>query len=108
MSGKDAARLAEVFRLIGDESRLGILMACLDEPVCVSDIAGLTRLSPSLVSHHLRRLRQARLVAASKRGRQVFYAAADAHVRRVIGDMAEHLSEPMGAGMASRRSPARR
>jgi DNA-binding transcriptional ArsR family regulator len=92
MHGK-ATGLAGIFRVMGDRSRLAILIACLERPICVSDIALATGLSPSLVSHHLRRLRLVRLVAGSRRGRQVFYAAADAHVRRVVTDMADHVAE---------------
>jgi DNA-binding transcriptional ArsR family regulator len=89
----DAVQLAEIFRLMGDASRLRIILACLDEPICVSDIAGATRLSPSLVSHHLRLLRAARVLRAERQGRQVFYAAADQHVRTVITDMVAHVGE---------------
>ena len=89
-----ARRLAEVFRLMGDASRLRIILACLDRPICVSDIARETGLSASLVSHHLRLLRGARVLGAMRRGRQVFYAAADDHVRRVIRDMVAHVAEP--------------
>ncbi|MBS0473008.1 MAG: helix-turn-helix transcriptional regulator [Proteobacteria bacterium] len=88
-----AIQLAEIFRLMGDASRLRIILACLDEPICVSDIASATRLSPSLVSHHLRLLRGARVLRAERQGRQVFYAAADQHVRTVITDMVAHVGE---------------
>lgn len=92
-----AVELAEVFRLMGDASRLRIILACLDQPTCVSDIAGKTRLSPSLVSHHLRLLRAARVVRAERQGKQVFYVAADEHVRCVIIDMVSHVAEPTDA-----------
>src|SRR5271166_5523792 len=96
MSDDEAASLAEMFRLMGDASRLRIILACLDEPTCVGDIAARTRLSPSLVSHHLRLLRGARLLRAERQGKQVFYVAADAHVRHVIIDMVAHAREPQG------------
>ena len=86
--------LAEIFRLMGDASRLKIILACLDTPTCVSDIALRTRLSPSLVSHHLRLLRAARVVLAQRHSKQVFYVAADQHIRSVITDMVAHVSEP--------------
>ena len=89
-----AAQLAEVFHLIGDPSRLRIVFTCLDEPVCVSDIAAQLELSQSLVSHHLRLLKAARLLNAERRGKQVFYWAADEHIRHVLNDMATHISEP--------------
>ncbi|MEE8274524.1 MAG: transcriptional regulator, partial [Alphaproteobacteria bacterium] len=46
------------------------------------------------VSHHLRLLRAARILRAERRGKQVFYSAADEHIRTVLGDMIEHVAEP--------------
>ena len=89
-----AIELAEVFRLMGDASRLRIILECLETPTCVSDIATRTKLSPSLVSHHLRLLRAARVLRAQRRGKQVFYLAADEHIRCVITDMVAHVGEP--------------
>jgi DNA-binding transcriptional ArsR family regulator len=88
-----AIELAEMFRLMGDPSRLRIILACLDAPTCVSDVATRTRLSPSLVSHHLRLLRAARILRAERQGKQVFYAPADEHVRCTIADMVAHVGE---------------
>ncbi len=88
-----AVDLAEMFRLMGDPSRLRILLACLEEPVAVGALAAGLELSPSLVSHHLRLLRATRLVRSERRGKQVFYVAADEHVRRVLTDMVAHVSE---------------
>ncbi len=88
------AELAEVFHLMGDPSRLSILMAVLDGPRAVAEIAAATGLSASLVSHHLRLLRAGRLVRAERRGKQVFYTVDDAHIRSVLTDMAEHVAEP--------------
>lgn len=87
-----------MFRIMGDASRLKILLVCLDAPVCVSDIAASVGLSPSLVSHHLRLLRAARMLRAERQGKQVFYAAADDHVRCVISDMVAHVEERDDAG----------
>jgi ArsR family transcriptional regulator, lead/cadmium/zinc/bismuth-responsive transcriptional repressor len=92
-----AIELAEMFRLMGDASRLRIILACMETPTCVSDIALRTKLSPSLVSHHLRLLRAARVLRAQRQGKQVFYAAADEHIRCVITDMVAHVGEPSEA-----------
>ena len=88
-----AVELSEMFRLMGDPSRLKIIVACLSTPTSVSDVAAVTRLSPSLVSHHLRLLRAARILLAERRGKQVFYVAADEHVRCTIADMVAHVRE---------------
>jgi DNA-binding transcriptional ArsR family regulator len=87
------AELADLFRLLGDHTRLRIVLACVDEPIAVSDIATQLELSGSLVSHHLRLLRAARIVKAERQGKQVFYAAADQHISRVLADMLEHITE---------------
>jgi DNA-binding transcriptional ArsR family regulator len=67
----DIAELADMFHLLGDATRLRILMSCLDEPLAVSDIAARLELTLSLVSHHLRLLRAARLVRSERLGKQV-------------------------------------
>ncbi len=92
-----AIELAEMFRLMGDPSRLRIIVACLTAPVCVSELATRTRLPPSLVSHHLRLLRAARLLRADRQCKQVFYSAADEHVRCTITDIVAHVGVPTGA-----------
>lgn len=89
-----AAELADLFRLLGDTTRLRVVLACLNAPVAVGDIAARLDLSPSLVSHHLRLLRAARIVKADRHGKQVFYVAADQHISGVLHDMLEHISEP--------------
>jgi len=88
------SELADLFRLLGEATRLRIVLACLREPLAVNDIASRLDLSPSLVSHHLRLLRAARLVKADRHGKQVFYAAADQHVTGMLTDMLEHIAEP--------------
>lgn len=93
-SDSDVAELADMFRLLGDTTRLRIVRACLDAPISVGGIAGQLELSPSLVSHHLRLLRAARVVKADRQGKQVFYAAADQHVSGVLADMLAHIAEP--------------
>jgi DNA-binding transcriptional ArsR family regulator len=88
------AQLADLFHLLGDATRLRIVMSCLERPIAVGDIAAGLTLSSSLVSHHLRLLRAARIVKAERQGKQVFYSAADAHISGLLADMFEHIAEP--------------
>ena len=87
------SEIADLFRLLGDPSRLGIVYACLGEVVSAGDIARMLKISPSLTSHHLRLLKVARLVRSKRKGKQIFYTAADAHVRRILFDMADYALE---------------
>ncbi len=70
-----AVRLARLFRALGDETRLEILglLAAAPEPICVCDIEANFRLTQPTISHHLRVLREARLVIAERRGLWVHY-----------------------------------
>jgi ArsR family transcriptional regulator, lead/cadmium/zinc/bismuth-responsive transcriptional repressor len=85
--------LAEMFRLMSDPSRLSIVLSCLSERVSVGEMAQRLGFSPSLVSHHLRLLRAARLLQAERQGRQVFYQITDEHVLRMLRDMVAHVAE---------------
>jgi DNA-binding transcriptional ArsR family regulator len=85
--------IAETYRLLGDPTRLRVLLACLEGPIAVGDIAQSIDASPSLVSHHLRLLRAARLVRGTRKTRQIFYEAADDHIRDMLLGMIEHVGE---------------
>ncbi|OCP15675.1 transcriptional regulator [Ensifer sp. LC163] len=93
LSHNEITILAETFRLLGDPSRLKILLSCLAGPISVGDIAERLDLSLSLVSHHLRLLRGAHLVKGVRQAKQIFYEIADQHVSQVLQDMATHISE---------------
>lgn len=99
-SDPSVAELADLFHLLGDPTRLRIVLACLAAPIAVSGIAAALQLSSSLVSHHLRLLRAARIVKAERQGKQVFYTAADAHISGVLTDMLEHIAEPASGSEA--------
>jgi ArsR family transcriptional regulator, lead/cadmium/zinc/bismuth-responsive transcriptional repressor len=86
--------LSDLFRLLGDQTRLRIVLACVAAPVAVGAIAESLGLSASLVSHHLRLLRAARIVRADRQGKQVFYLAADNHISDMLSDLLEHVAEP--------------
>ncbi|MDA0339693.1 MAG: metalloregulator ArsR/SmtB family transcription factor [Proteobacteria bacterium] len=86
-------QVADMFKLMGDPSRLRILVLCLRGKVSVGEIAEQLDLSPSLVSHHLRLLRAARLVRFDRQGKHVFYTVADFHIRQIVEDMLDHAAE---------------
>ena len=93
LSEDQTTELADMFRLMSDPTRLRIILACLDAPAAVGEMAERLGISASLVSHHLRLLRAARLLQADRRGRQVFYAVQDEHIRSMLSDMVDHVAE---------------
>ena len=65
----------KLFRALSDPTRLEVLalIASCDEPVCVCDIVACFDVSQPTISHHLKALRDARLVTATRRGTWSYY-----------------------------------
>lgn len=90
---QDIEQLADVFSLLGEPTRLRIVLACFEAPKGVGEIAQDLNLSMSLISHHLRLLRAARIVYAERVGKHVYCSLTDAHIRSMLGNMLEHIGE---------------
>lgn len=86
-----AARVAELFRSFSDASRVRILSALLDGEMKVGALALAAELSESAVSHHLRGLRQMRLVQARRDGREVYYRVEDTHIIELFRQGVRHV-----------------
>lgn len=81
----DVVDLADVFSLLGEPGRLRLLVALLEAgELCVCDLAAVTGMSESSVSHALRLLRAHRVVSVNRRGRMAFYRLDDGHVRMLL------------------------
>jgi DNA-binding transcriptional ArsR family regulator len=85
-----ATQLAELFAVFGDPSRVRLISVLAASEQNVSTLAEAVGLSTSAVSHQLRTLRQLRLVAARKDGRQVYYAL-DEHVAHLYRFGLDHI-----------------
>ena len=85
--------LADLYKTFGDTTRIRILYALFESEMCVCDVANLLDMTQSAISHQLRILKQSRLVSSRRDGKTVFYALADAHVRTIIDQGLEHISE---------------
>ena len=85
--------LAEVFKVFGDSTRIRILYRLFSGEYGVNELAESLNLTQSAVSHQLKLLKQARLVRARREGKSMIYALADEHVRTMMGQGLEHISE---------------
>jgi DNA-binding transcriptional ArsR family regulator len=95
----EAERIAELFKVLGDPTRVLILQALVTQgELCVHQLAEAVAMSQSSVSHHLRLLRTSGLIRARRRGREVHYRPDDDHVEQLIGVCAEHIGHGQGAG----------
>ncbi|QUO36735.1 helix-turn-helix transcriptional regulator [Dysosmobacter sp. Marseille-Q4140] len=85
--------LTELFRIFADSTRIRILYVLLESEMCVCDIAALLGMTQSAISHQLRALKNARLVKSRREGKTVFYSLTDDHVKTIIDQGLEHVSE---------------
>jgi ArsR family transcriptional regulator len=89
-------RMAMVFKVLSDSTRLQIVSALELEELCVCDIAALTVLNQSLVSHHLQTLRQTNIVKYRRSGKMVYYSLTDSHIKSILAIARDHIHEEIG------------
>ncbi len=106
------AKMADMLSIASDHTRLSIMLCLLGEDFprkeehrcaiasgtplverSVSEIVTFTGASQSVVSHQLKILKDAKLVAVRRQGRQMFYSLSDEHVQELIEVVLEHVSE---------------
>lgn len=85
--------LADLYKVFGDSTRIKILYVLFESEMCVCDIAEVLGMTVSAVSHQLKNLKQARLISSRKEGKSVIYSLADDHVKMIINQGLEHISE---------------
>jgi DNA-binding transcriptional ArsR family regulator len=90
LSAGEAEELADAMRAFGTASRLRLLWALLRGERTVDELARAAELAPSAASHQLRLLRQGRLVAVRRSGRQAFYRLHDHHVAELLTAISHH------------------
>lgn len=93
MGAPSVDRVAMLFRLLGDPTRVRLLDTLTQGERCVCDLAALAGMSESAVSHQLRLLRAARLVRVRREGRMAYYALDDHHVAGLLHDTRKHVEE---------------
>lgn len=85
--------LADLFKLMGDPTRIKILFCLFKKEMCVLDISELIGMTHSAVSHQLANLKTARMVKATKKGKEVYYSLDDDHVEKLFDLAIEHIKE---------------
>ena len=92
--GEDvAASLAELFKALGDPTRVKILFSLMTRELCVCDLTAVIGVSESAVSHQLKILRTLRLVKFRREGKILYYSLADDHIEKLFAQGLEHVTE---------------
>ncbi len=85
--------LSATFQMLASPTRLRMVEALAGGELCVCDLAAVVGVSPSAVSHHLRQLRQMRIVRFRKAGRMAYYRLDDEHISQLFRTGLEHVRE---------------
>lgn len=88
----DFAKLADLYKMFGDETRLRILFELEKGELCVCSIAENLGMSQSAVSHQLNKLRMTHLVKSRKDGKHVLYTFDDEHVKGIFDLGIDHMN----------------
>ncbi len=86
--------LVDIFAALADSTRARIIIALMQQPLCVGDLAVLAGISGSAVSHQLRLLKDRRLVSVQRKGTRMVYALAQQHLAALFREAeytADHL-----------------
>ncbi len=85
--------ISDFFDALGNPTRLKILFALIEDELCTCDLSNITGLSVSAISHQLRILKDRKIVAYRKDGKNVFYRLDDEHVRKILKVALRHMEE---------------
>lgn len=85
--------LSDFFKVMGDSTRLQLLIAFQLGEFCVSDLSYLLNMTRSAISHQLKALKMSKLVKSRKVGKIVFYSLDDDHIRGILEKSMEHIME---------------
>jgi DNA-binding transcriptional ArsR family regulator len=89
----DVYSLSEVFGVLSDVTRLKIVLAMAETELCVCDLANFLGITKSAVSHHLRLMRNLRLVKFRRDGKMTYYTLDDHHITNLLKQATEHIEE---------------
>ncbi|MBM7661503.1 DNA-binding transcriptional ArsR family regulator [Bacillus mesophilus] len=86
--------VAKIYKALADDTRIKVAYAlCLEEELCVCDVANIIGSTTATASHHLRLLRNMGLAKYRKEGKLVFYSLDDDHVRQLVKIAFTHQKE---------------
>lgn len=93
VSSDKLQELSDLFKVLGDHTRVRILKALFESELCVCDLSGVLGMTQSAISHQLRVLRSAKVVKFRKEGKNVYYNLDDEHIFSLLDVGMKHIDE---------------
>jgi len=85
--------MSDFYKLFSDRTRLKMLWALRNGPLCVCDLRAVVGMSQPAVSQQLQKLRNGRIVKSRREGKAVYYSLDDAHIETALDMALEHVKE---------------
>lgn len=92
---KELVNLSELFKILGDLTRIKIIWTLDNNEMCVCDIANVLNMTKSSISHQLSILKNAGIVRYRKSGKEVYYTLDDEHINKLYEIGLEHIEHRM-------------
>lgn len=89
----EVLEVSNAMKQLGDPSRLRIFWLLCHREECVLGIAALVDMSSPAVSHHLRLLKAGKLISSKRKGKEMFYKAADNEIAQVLHHTIEKVAK---------------
>ena len=93
LEGEKLLDLSELFKALGDPTRIKIIFILFKDEMCVCDIAESLNMTQSAISHQLRTLKNARLVRYRRDGKVIYYSLDDDHIKHIFYEGLNHITE---------------
>ena len=106
-SADDFQTAADIFKQLGDGSRIRIFWLLCHCEECVINLSSMVDMSSPAVSHHLKQLKAARLIVCRREGKEVYYKAAETEQAQLLHHMIEAMVEIACPSSAGGQVPAR-
>lgn len=90
---EELLEVSETYKVLGDPTRLKIVLALSNAELCVCDLSELVGISISGISHQLRLLRNNRIVKYRREGKMAYYSLDDKHIVNIISEVLTHVKE---------------
>lgn len=91
LSSEEVSSVAEIFKILGDITRIRIIDVLFHNELCVCDIADILKMSQSAISHQLRLMRTTRILKQRKEGKMVYYSLQDQHIKSILDQCINHV-----------------
>jgi len=87
----DMYRMAEFFKVLGNPTRIHILLLLMERDTCVSELADRLCYTQSAVSHQLNILKSNKLIRQRREGKMIFYTITNQNVKLAIEKGMEYI-----------------